>query len=46
MYLLRLFIGCGIGNKTMQNVKQLLGIKSYRKMRKWYWVMPNYLDHD
>ena len=36
----------GIGNKTMQNVKQLLGIKSYRKMRKWYWVMPNHMEHD
>ncbi len=36
----------GIGNKTMQNVKQLLGIKSYRKMRKWYWVMPDHMKHD
>lgn len=35
----------GIGNKTMQNVKTALGIKSYRKMRKWYWVMPS-ADHD
>ncbi len=35
----------GIGNKTMQNVKALLGIKSYRKMRKWYWIMPA-ADHD
>ena len=35
----------GIGNKTMQNVKQLLGIKSYRKMRKWYWVMPDHMEH-
>lgn len=30
----------GVGNKTMQNVKALLGIKSYREMRKWYWVLP------
>lgn len=36
----------GIGNKTMQNVKQLLGIKSYRKMRKWYWIMPDHMEHD
>lgn len=29
-----------IGDKTMQEVKTNLGIKSYRKMRIWYWVMP------
>ncbi|MBR0421062.1 MAG: AAA family ATPase [Clostridia bacterium] len=33
-----------IGNKTMQNVKTLLGIKSYRKMRKWYWYFPSQVD--
>ena len=29
----------GIGNKTMQQTKQELGITSYRKDRKWYWRM-------
>ena len=28
-----------IGDKTMQEVKAELGIKSYRKMRLWYWSM-------
>lgn len=27
----------GIGNKTMQQTKQELGITSYRKDRKWFW---------
>lgn len=29
-----------IGDKTISEVKTLLGIQSYRKMRKWYWQMP------
>ena len=31
----------GIGNKTMQQTKQELGITSYRKDRKWFWHMDN-----
>lgn len=30
----------GIGDKTLQEVKTTLGIKSARRMRKWYWRMP------
>ena len=29
-----------IGDKTINEVKSELGIKSYRKMRTWYWVLP------
>lgn len=29
-----------IGDKTMNEVKSELGIKSYRKMRTWYWILP------
>lgn len=29
-----------IGDKTMNEVKAELGIKPYRKMRTWYWVLP------
>lgn len=29
-----------IGEKTMNEAKAALGIKSFRKMRKWYWKMP------
>lgn len=29
-----------IGEKTMNDVKTVLGIVSYRKMRKWYWKLP------
>ena len=29
----------GIGEKTMQETKEELGIHSYRKMRRWYWSM-------
>lgn len=29
-----------IGDKTMNEVKAELGIKPYRKMRSWYWVLP------
>ena len=27
----------GIGNKTMQETKEKLGVTSFRRMRKWYW---------
>lgn len=30
-----------VGEKTMQEVKADLGIRSYRKMRVWYWTMDN-----
>ena len=30
----------GIGEKTMNDAKSELGIKPYRKMRRWYWTMP------
>lgn len=30
----------GIGEKTLQEVKMTLGIRSVRRMRKWYWSMP------
>ena len=29
-----------IGEKTMNEVKTELGIKPFRKMRAWYWVLP------
>ena len=29
-----------IGEKTLSDVKNALGIKTYRKMRRWYWVLP------
>lgn len=29
-----------IGDKTMNDAKVALGIKPYRKMRRWYWAMP------
>ena len=29
----------GIGEKTIQEVKTALGVRSYMKMRKWYWSM-------
>lgn len=29
-----------IGEKTLNEVKQELGIKPYRKMRIWYWGLP------
>ena len=29
-----------IGEKTMNDVKTLIGIKPYRKMRSWYWSLP------
>ena len=33
-----------IGEKTLQEVKSTLGIKSIRRMRKWYWQMPGSND--
>ena len=33
-----------IGDKTMNEVKAELGIKPYRKMRSWYWVLPGSTD--
>lgn len=29
-----------IGEKTMNEIKNELGIKSYRKMKAWYWILP------
>lgn len=34
-----------IGDKTMNQVKTELGIKPYKKMRTWYWVLPGEDDH-
>ncbi len=33
-----------IGEKTMNDVKTALGVRSYRKMKKWYWVLPDAKD--
>ncbi|MDD2979982.1 MAG: AAA family ATPase [Hespellia sp.] len=30
----------GIGHKTAEDARKLLGIKCYRKMRRWYWSLP------
>ena len=30
-----------IGEKTMNDAGTALGITRYRKMRKWYWAMPD-----
>lgn len=30
----------GIGEKTVRDAKMTLGVKAYRKMRTWYWMMP------
>lgn len=35
-----------IGDKTMHEVKSTLGIKPYRKMRKWYWALPEGSDRE
>lgn len=40
MEIKRLMAEYRIGEKTMNEVKIELGIKSYRKMKKWYWIMP------
>ena len=29
-----------IGEKTMNDIKNELGIKSFRKMKAWYWILP------
>lgn len=29
----------GVGRKTVEEAKKILGIKSYRKMRQWYWSL-------
>lgn len=29
----------GISRRTAENTKKELGIRSYRKMRQWYWSM-------
>ena len=34
-----------IGDKTMNDVKVALGIKPYRKMRHWYWALPEIEKH-
>lgn len=34
-----------IGDKTMNEVKAELGIKPYRKMRTWYWILPGGENH-
>lgn len=31
----------GIGRKTAEEAKKTLGIKSYRKMRQWYWSLED-----
>ena len=36
----------GIGDKTMQETKEKLGVSSFRKMRKWYWHMENQNTED
>ena len=36
----------GIGEKTLQEVKTDLGIKSIRRMKKWYWKMPGANDEE
>ena len=40
MEIKRLMAEYRIGEKTMNEVKIELGIKSYRKMKTWYWIMP------
>lgn len=37
----RLMAEYRIGEKTMNDAKIALGIKPYRKMRQWYWAMPD-----
>ncbi len=36
----------GIGEKTMHDAKVTLGVKSYRKMRSWYWIMPDVCSNE
>ena len=40
MEIKKLMVEYRIGDKTMNEVKAELGIKPYRKMRTWYWVLP------
>ena len=40
MEIRRLMSEYRIGEKTMNEVKTELGIKPYKKMRTWYWVLP------
>ena len=40
MEIKKLMVEYRIGDKTMNEVKTELGIKPYRKMRTWYWVLP------
>jgi len=40
MEIKKLMVEYRIGDKTMNEVKAELGIKPYRKMRSWYWVLP------
>lgn len=35
-----------VSENTMREAKAMLGIKSYRKMHKWYWQMPGMEPHD
>lgn len=40
MQIKRIMAEYHIGDKTMNEVKTELGIKPYKKMRTWYWVLP------
>ena len=40
MTIRRIMAEYSIGDKTMNEVKTELGIKPYRKMNTWYWVLP------
>jgi len=40
MKIRRIMAENSIGDKTMNEVKTELGIKPYRKMNTWYWVLP------
>ena len=31
----------GLGDKTIRETKATLGVRSIRKMRKWYWILPD-----
>lgn len=31
----------GVGHKTAEDAKKILGIRCYRKMRRWYWSLDN-----
>ena len=36
----------GVGRKTVEEAKKILGIKSYRKMRQWYWSLDGRNEKD